>query len=88
MAGASPAIDSISRQQNAALALGNRHTFGQMIFGYMMLRSFLDTYMSKVVMSWRKTITETIPEVRKGSFKTLKKGTRAQPKVILFSLRL
>ena len=88
MAGASPAIDSISRQQNAALALGNRHTFGQMVFGYMVLRSFLDTYMSKVVMSWCKTITGTTSQVQKRSFKTLKKGTRAQPKVMLFSLRL
>ena len=80
MAGASPAIDSISRQQNAALALGNRHTFGQMIFGYMVLRSFLDTYMSKVVMSWCKTITETTPQVQKRPLKPSKKERELSPK--------
>ena len=80
MAGASPAIDSISRQQNAALALGNRHTFGQMIFGYMVLRSFLDTYMSKVVMSWCKTITETTPQVQKRPLKLSKKEHELSPK--------
>ena len=77
MAGASPAIDSISRQQNAAndfwihgasIFLGHLHVKGC----YVLVQNYYRNYSSS----------------SKTSFKTLKNGTRAQPKVILFSLRL